>query len=96
MRRITDHPLGRGSRRRVDPVLVDVPPQLSSSEAYGPRRSRRQALDPLSAIKPAKRGTVLFIRRLGEVGAPLLLAASEEQVVENFFREHPPHHVDTL
>jgi len=36
------------------------------------------------------------MRRLGEVGAPLLLAASEEQVVENFFREHLPHHVDTL
>jgi hypothetical protein len=28
-------------RRRVDPVLVDAPPQLPSSEASGLRRSRR-------------------------------------------------------
>ena len=40
-------------RRRVDPVLVDAPPQLPSSEAYGPRRSHRH-LDPLSAVKLAK------------------------------------------
>jgi hypothetical protein len=56
-------------RRRVDPVLIDAPPQLPSSEASGLRRSRRQALDPISAVKPAKRGTVLLARRLGEVGA---------------------------
>ena len=83
-------------RRRVDPVLVEAPPQLPSSEAYGPRRSHRQAMDPLSAIKPAKRGAVLLMRRLGEVGAPLPLAASAEQAVENFFREPLPHHVDAL
>jgi len=39
---------------------------------------------------------VLLMRRLGEVGAPLPLAASAEQVVENFFRDPPPHHVDAL
>ena len=83
-------------RRRVDPVLVDAPPQLPSSEADGLRRSHRQALDPLSAVKPAKRGSVLLMRRLGEVGTPLPLAASTEQAVENFFREPPPHHVDAL
>ena len=62
----------------------------------GLRRSHRQALDPLSAVKPAKRGSVLLMRRLGEVGAPLPLAASAEQAVENFFREPPPRHVDAL
>ena len=36
------------------------------------------------------------MRRLGEVGAPLPLAASAEQAVEKFFREPLPHHVDTL
>ena len=50
----------------------------------------------LSAVKPAKRGAVLLMRRLGEVGAPQTLAASVEQAVENFFREPPPHHMDTL
>jgi hypothetical protein len=49
-------------RRRVDPVLVDAPPPLPSSEVSGLRRSRRQALDPLSVVKPAKRGTVLLAR----------------------------------
>ena len=84
-------------RRRVDPVLVDAPPQLPSSEAYGPRRSHRQALDPLSAVKPAKRGAMLLMRRLGELGAPLPLAASVEQAAEKFFREGPPpHHMDAL
>ena len=73
-----------------------VTPQLPSSEADGLRRSHGQALDPLSAVKPAKRGSVLLMRRLGEVGAPLPLAASTEQVVENFFREPPPRHVDAL
>ena len=90
---LADKPL---RRRRVDPVLVDAPPQLPSSEVLGLRRSYRQALDPLSAVKPAKRGSVLLMRRLGEVGAPLPLAASAEQVVENFFRDPPPHHVDAL
>jgi hypothetical protein len=83
-------------RRRVDPVLVEAPPQLPSSEASGPRRSHCQALDPLSAVKPAKRGAVLLMRRLGEVGAPLPLAASAEQAVDNFFRDPPPHHADAL
>jgi len=82
--------------RRVDPVLIDTPPQLPSSEVYGLRRSHRQALDPLSAVKPAKRGAVLLMRRLGEIGAPMPLAASVEQAVEKFFREPPPHHVDAL
>ena len=82
--------------RRVDPVLVDVPPQLPSSEAYGLRRSHRQALDPLSAVKPAKRGAVLLMRRLGEVGVPLPLSTSAEQAVDNFFRDPPPHHVGAL
>ena len=36
------------------------------------------------------------MRRLGEVGAPMPLAALAEQAVENFFREPPPHHVDAL
>ena len=71
-------------RRRVDPVLVDAPPQLPSSKADGLRRSHRQALDPLSASKPAKRGE----------GLPL--AASAEQAMGNFFCEPPPHHVDAL
>ena len=83
-------------RRRVDPVLIDAPPQLPSSEASGLRRSRRQALDPLSTVKPAQRGAVLLMRRLGEVGTPLPLAASAEEAVDNFFREPPPHHVDAL
>ena len=39
---------------------------------------------------------MLLIRRLGEVGVLLSLAASAEQVVENFFHEPPPHHVDAL
>ena len=39
---------------------------------------------------------MLLMRRLGEVGAPLPLAASAEQVVGNFFRDPPPHHVDAL
>ena len=84
-------------RRRVDPVLVEAPPQLPSSEAYGPRQSHRQALDPLSAVKPAKRGAVLLMRRLGEVGPPLPLAALAEQQVENLFREgSQTHHMDVL
>jgi len=63
----------------------------------GLRRSHRQALDPLSAVKPAKRGSVLLMRRLGEVGTPLPLAASAEQAVENLFREEPqPHHMNAL
>ena len=53
-------------------------------------------MDPLLAVKPAKRGAVLLMRRLGEVGAPLPLATSAEQAVENFFREPPPHYVDAL
>ena len=82
---------------RVDPVLVDAPPQLPSSEVLGLRRSYRQALDPLSAVKPAKRGSVLLMRRLGDVGTPLPLAASAEQAVENLFREGPqPHHMDAM
>ena len=62
----------------------------------GLRRSHRQALDPLSAVKPAKRGSVLLMRRLGEVGAPLPLAASAEQAVEKFFREPLPHLYRTM
>ena len=57
-------------RRRVDPVLVDASPQLPSSEAYSLRQSHRQVF-PLSTVKLAKQGTVLLIRRLNEVGAPL-------------------------
>ena len=84
-------------RCRVDPVLIDAPPQLPPSEADGLRRSRRQALDPLSAVKPAKRGAVLLMRRLGEVGAPLPLTASAEQAVLKLFREGPsPLHMDAL
>ena len=84
-------------RRRVDPVLIDAPPQLPPSKAYGLRRRHRQALDPLSAVKPAKLGVVLLMRRLGEVGVPLPLAASPEQAVEQLFREGPtPHHMDVL
>jgi len=60
-------------RCRVDPVLIDAPPQLPSSKVTGPRRSHRQALYPLSAVKPAKRGVGLLMRRLGEVGTPLPL-----------------------
>jgi hypothetical protein len=83
-------------RRRVDPVLIDAPPQLPSSEASGLRRSRRQALDPLSVVKPAKRGTMLLARRLGEVGVlgevrvPPASVVSAEEAVDNFFREGPP------
>jgi hypothetical protein len=82
-------------RRRVDPVLVDAPPQLPSSEASGLRRSRRQALDPISVVKPAKRGTVLLARRLGEVGAlgeagvPPTSVAKAEEAVDNFFCDRP-------
>ncbi|CAO2149225.1 unnamed protein product [Urochloa humidicola] len=84
-------------RRRVDPVLVDAPPQLPSSEASGIRRSYRQALDPLSAVKTAKRGEVLLMRRLGEVGVPLSLTASAGQAVKQFFEEGPPpHHMDAM
>ena len=53
-------------------------------------------MDPLLAVKPAKRGAVLLMRRLGEVGAPLPLAASAEQAVDNFFRDPPPHHMEAL
>ncbi|CAN6330825.1 unnamed protein product [Urochloa humidicola] len=84
-------------RRRVDPVLIDAPPQLPSSEASGIRRSYRQALDPLSAVKPTRRGEVVLMRQLGEVGVPLPLAASAEQAVKQFFLEGPPpHHFDAL
>ncbi|CAN6341520.1 unnamed protein product [Urochloa humidicola] len=91
---LLDKPL---RRRRVDPVLIDAPPQMPSSEASGIRRSYRQALDPLSAVKTAKRGEVLLMRRLGEVGVPMPLAASADQAVKQFFQEeHPPHHWDAL
>ncbi|CAO2188903.1 unnamed protein product [Urochloa humidicola] len=84
-------------RRRVDPVLVDAPPQLPSSEASGLRRSLRQALDPLSAVKTARRGEVILMQRLGEIGVPLPLAASADQAVKQFFLEGlPPHHMDAL
>jgi hypothetical protein len=82
-------------RRRVDPVLVDAPPQLPSSEASGLRRSRRQALDLISVVKPAKRGTVLLAQRLGEVGAlgevgvPPTSVAKAEEAVDNFFCDGP-------
>jgi hypothetical protein len=79
-------------RRRVDPVLVDAPPQLPSSVVLGLRRSHHQALNPLSAVKPAKRGAVLLMRRLSEVGAPPPLAASTEEAVDKLFREAPPPH----
>ena len=85
--------------------LVAIELTLSSStrllsflrQAFGLRRSHRQALDPLSAVKPAKRGAVLLMRRLGEIGAPMPLAASVEQAVEKLFREGPsPRHMDAL
>jgi hypothetical protein len=68
-------------RRQVDPVLVDAPPLLPSSEVSSLRRSRCQALDPLSVVKPAKRGTVLLARRLGETGAPPASVAAADEVV---------------
>ncbi|CAN6268671.1 unnamed protein product [Urochloa humidicola] len=84
-------------RRRVDPVLIDAPPQLPSSEASGLRRSLRQALDPLSAVKTARRGEMILMRRLGEIGVPLPLAASADQAVKQFFLEGPaPHHMGAL
>ena len=46
--------------------------------------------------KPAAVLLLLLMRRLGEVGTLLLLVASAEQAVENFFREPPPHYVDAL
>jgi hypothetical protein len=46
-------------RHRIDPVLVDTPPQLPSSEALGLRRSRRQALEPLSTVKLADNFLIL-------------------------------------
>jgi hypothetical protein len=82
-------------RRRVDPILVDAPPQLPSSEASSLRRSRHQALDPLSVVKPSMRGTVLLARRLGEAGAlseicaPSASVASTEEAVDNFLRQGP-------
>ena len=49
------------------------------------------------AVKLAKQGEVLLMRRLGEVGAPLLLAASAEQAVKKLFHEgSSPHHMDVL
>ncbi|CAO2146509.1 unnamed protein product [Urochloa humidicola] len=83
-------------RRQVDPVLVDAPPQLPSSEASGIRRSHRQAVDPLSAVKPAKRGEVLVMHRLGEVGVPLPSMTSADQAVKKFFQDPPPHQLDAL
>ncbi|CAN6302705.1 unnamed protein product [Urochloa humidicola] len=83
-------------RRRVDPVLVDAPPQLPSSETSGIRRSHRQAVDPLSSVKPAKRGEVLLMRRLGEVGVHLPSMPSADQAVKKFFQDPPPHQLDAL
>jgi hypothetical protein len=72
-------------------------------EASGLRRSRRQALDPLSVVKPTKWGTVLLAWRLGEVGAlgevgtPPASVASAKEAVYNFFREGPPQrHMEAL
>ncbi|CAN6232954.1 unnamed protein product [Urochloa humidicola] len=79
-------------RRRVDPALVDAPPQLPSFEVCGIRRSYRQALDPLSAVKPAKRGEVFLMHRLGEVGVPLPLSSPAGHAVKQFFDEGPPPH----
>ncbi|CAN6173490.1 unnamed protein product [Urochloa humidicola] len=90
---LTDKP---PRRRRVDPVLVDAPPQLPSSEASGIRRSHRQAIDPLSAVKAAKRGEVLLMRRLGEVGVSLPSTTSADQAVKKFFQDPPPHQLDAL
>ncbi|CAN6221799.1 unnamed protein product [Urochloa humidicola] len=86
---LADKPL---RRRRVDPALVDAPPQLPSFEVSGIRRSYRQALGPLSAVKPAKRGEVLLMHRLGEVGVPLPATSSAGQAVKQFFDEGPPPH----
>jgi len=44
-------------RRRVDPVLVDAPPQLPSSEADGLRRSHRQAPPSLGRQDGKVRGS---------------------------------------
>jgi hypothetical protein len=82
---------------RVDHVFHDAPVQLLSSEAFGLKRSHRQALDPLSTVKPAKRGEVLLMRQLGEIGAPLPMAASTEEAVDNVFCDGPlPHHMDAM
>ncbi|CAN6205195.1 unnamed protein product [Urochloa humidicola] len=86
---LADKPL---RRRRVDPALVDAPPQLPSFEVCGIRRSYRQALDPLSAVKPAKRGEVLLMHRLGEVGVPLPSSSPAGHAVKQFFDEGPPPH----
>ncbi|CAO2206471.1 unnamed protein product [Urochloa humidicola] len=84
-------------RRRVNPVLVHAPPLLPSSKASVIRWSHHQALDPLSAIKPTRRGQIVLMRRLGEVGVPLPLAASAEQAVNQFFLQGPPsHHLDAM
>jgi hypothetical protein len=75
--------------RRVDPVLVDMPPQLPSLEAFGLRRSHRQAVDPLSAVKVAKRGEVVQMCRLGEAVASPPMSMASHAVVEQFFAEGP-------
>jgi hypothetical protein len=75
----------------------DALSSLLSSEALGLRRSRRQALDPLSAVKPVKRGAVLLMWQLGKIGAPLRVAASVEEAVDKLFRDgHPPHYIDAM
>jgi hypothetical protein len=81
----------------VYPILRDAPPQLPSSEAFGLGQSHRQALDPLSVIKPAKRGQVLLMQRLGGIVTPLLVAALVEEAVDNLIRNGPlPHQMNAL
>jgi hypothetical protein len=72
-----------GERKRHIFILT----AWTTREHYGLRRSHRQALDPLSIVKPAKRGTVLLAWRLGKVGAPPSSVASTEKAVDNFFPE---------
>jgi hypothetical protein len=54
-------------------------------------------LDPVSAVKSAKQGVVLLMRRLDKIGTPLPVAASAEEAVDSLFRDGPPpHHMDAL
>ena len=62
-------------------------PQAKPSPNIGPSLSRQASTAR----------AVLLMRRLGEVGAPLPLAASAKQAVEKLFRKEPPsHHMDVL
>jgi hypothetical protein len=52
--------------------------------------------DTLSAVNPAKRGTML-LARLGEVSVPPVSVASAEATVDNFFCDgRPPRRMEEL